>query len=149
MPPEISFHTLCVNLYSCYIYNRPTFSFDVKSTTAFYLLIIYTLAVCKPVFPLLRDELAHIFWEADHIATVHHHHGELHAEEETATATHEEEKEKSPATSKVSEPVSIHVPVQSAFAAPQSVIVENIFGSGNDKAISLPPGKRYPPPKLL
>ena len=65
--------------------------------------------MCKPVLPLVQDELAHIFWKAKHLATVHHHHGDHHAEVEVAAAEHEEDGDKQPATTKTSEPVSVHI----------------------------------------
>ena len=42
--------------------------------------------MCKPILPFIEDELAHLFWKAKHLATVHHHHGDHHAEEEIAKA---------------------------------------------------------------
>ncbi len=50
--------------------------------------------MCKPVIPLVQDKLAHIFWNAHHIATVHNHHGEHHAEEDIAKATQDEQDNK-------------------------------------------------------
>jgi hypothetical protein len=118
----------------------------VKTTIAFYLVILYTLAVCKPVLPLIQDEMAHIFWKAQHIATVHHHHGNHHAEKEIATA-HSEEKDQHPATSKTSEPVSIHVIVQSSYSSPNRFIQKQKFSIpiSNTRTIFL--DKQYPPPK--
>ncbi len=63
----------------------------MRNTTAYYLLIFYTFALCKPVVPLLIDKIAHIFWQTEHIASVHHHHGNHHTEQEIAASAHEEE----------------------------------------------------------
>ena len=119
----------------------------MKTTTALYLLIFYTLALCKPIVPLVQDKLAHIFWKADHIATVHHHHGELHAEEEIAEAAQEEEQDKNPITNKTSEPVSVHIIVQILYNIPPLTIEKLKFAMNisNISIVSL--DKHYPPPK--
>ena len=39
-------------------------------------------ALIKPVSPLISDIVAHTFFEAKHLATVHLHHGEHHLHEE-------------------------------------------------------------------
>ena len=87
----------------------------MKTTAAYYFLVLYTLAVCKPILPFVQDELAHIFWKAKHLATVHHHHGDHHAEKEVAKAAHHEHPDKHPATTKTSEPVSVHIVVETLY----------------------------------
>lgn len=105
------------------------------------------LAMCKPVLPLVWDEMAHLFWKAEHIATVHHHHGDHHAEEESAEAAHEEENDRYPSTTKTSEPVSAHIVVQNNFNIPQPSIVEQQFGVDICKLSKLSLAKHYPPPR--
>ena len=68
----------------------------MKTIAAYCFLLLYTLAMCKPIFPLLQDEFAHIFWKAKHLATVHHHHGDHHAEEEVSEAEHKENSHQQP-----------------------------------------------------
>ncbi len=118
----------------------------MKSSKAYYLLIFYALAMCKPILPLVQDEIAHIFWKAHHISTVHHHHGDHHAEEELTTATHEEQSNKNPA-SKTSEPVSIHLIVQSCYNLPQLPLANQKFGISICMVSTLFLDKHYPPPK--
>ncbi len=79
----------------------------MKSTTAYYLILLYAVAVCKPFLPLVNDFLAHHFWNAAHIETVHHSHGASHVHNELKAAAKEEDKK---ATGNlVSEPVAVHV----------------------------------------
>jgi hypothetical protein len=103
--------------------------------------------MCKPILPLVRDELAHIFWKAKHLATVHHHHGAHHAEEEVAEAEHEENTDKQPARTKISEPVSVHIVVETLYAISQPTIHKQKFAVNiyNVSTVSL--DKYYPPPK--
>jgi hypothetical protein len=119
----------------------------VKSNKAYYLLLLYTLGVCKPILPLLQDELAHIFWNAQHIATVHHHQGEHHAEVEFAEAAHEEENDKHPATGKTSEPVSIHIASLIIFNIHKPLTSKEQYGIIVFNVSNVSPNKYYPPPK--
>ena len=120
----------------------------MKTTLAFFLLTSYLLALCKPVLPLLEDEIAHVFWKARHVATVHHHHGDHHAEKAIAEATHEKEGEGT-ATLKLSEPVSTHLVGQNI---PVIVILspaKEKYYTRIDKSSSLALEKNYPPPRNL
>ena len=119
----------------------------MKSNTAYYLLILYTLALCKPLLPLVQDELAHIFWKAEHISTVHHHHGDHHAEEEIAEAAHEEKNNTNPATSKTSQPVSIHLFNQIIYNIPRLHIEKEKYRITVSNVSTISLDKHYPPPK--
>lgn len=119
----------------------------MKTTAAYYLLLLYIFAICKPVLPLVQDELAHIFWNAEHIATVHHHHGDHHAEDEIAKAAQDEDNNKVPQTSKTTEPVSIHIIVESSYIVPQVFIKKTKFGVRICKESSLSLDKHLPPPR--
>lgn len=103
--------------------------------------------MCKPVLPLVQDKIAHVFWNTQHIATVHHHHGHQHADEEVAQA-HEEEKNKVPATSKTAEPVSIHLISQNSYALPGLITKRQKFATKAYNTSALPVDKHYPPPRV-
>lgn len=104
--------------------------------------------MCKPLLPIIKDEMAHIFWKAHHIATIHHHDGDHHAEEEVATTTHKEESNNHPSATKLVEPVSVHLVVQSDYDLPKPSIKEQEFGAGIYKLFVLSLSKHYPPPKF-
>lgn len=59
----------------------------MKSITAYYFLLIYSIAVLHPVFPLISDFVNHNFSEAIHITAIHSIYGENHAEVEVAKRT--------------------------------------------------------------
>lgn len=103
--------------------------------------------MCKPVLPIVQDAVAHVLWKAEHLATVHHHHGDHHAEHEIATAAHEEEGNQFPSTSKPAEPVSIHIALLSFYPLPPLEIQKQMFGTGVYTISSLSLDKLYPPPK--
>jgi hypothetical protein len=119
----------------------------VKTNAAYCFLLLYTLAMCKPLLPLVQDDFAHIFWKAKHLATVHHHHGDHHAEKEVAEAQHGEEADKHPATAKISEPVSVHIVVDILFSISQLPVNKQQFAASiyNVSTVSL--DKYYPPPR--
>ena len=103
--------------------------------------------MCKPILPLLQDDLAHIFWKAKHLATVHHHHGDHHVEVEIAESEHEENPDKRPATTKTSEPVSVHIVAQMLYGISELSMHKQQFAVTicNFSTVSL--DKYYPPPK--
>ena len=119
----------------------------MKNIDAYFFLLLYSLALCKPVLPLVQDELAHIFWKVEHFATVHHHHGDHHAEEEVAEAEHEENAHKQPATTKTSDTVSVHIVIETIYGISQPTLHNQQFAvdSCNVSTVSL--DKYYPPPK--
>jgi hypothetical protein len=119
----------------------------LKTIAAYYFLLLYTLALCKPIFPLVQDELAHIFWKAEHLATVHHHHGDHHAEEEIAEAEHEENADKLPATAKTSEPVSVHMVEEILYSISQPILRKQQFAVSFCNVFTVSLDKYYPPPK--
>ncbi len=120
----------------------------MKSDIAYYLLILYVLAICKPLMPLVHDVLAHNFWKAQHIATVHNHNGEHHAEEEIAKEMEDEHNNAVPSTSKTSDTVSIHLISESSHIIPQLFVAKNIFETRMDKVYSLILDQPYPPPRF-
>src|SRR5687768_6131959 len=103
--------------------------------------------MCKPILPLIQDDLAHIFWKAKHLATVHHHHGDHHTEVEIAEAQHEEYGDKKPATSKTSEPVSIHMFIEIHYKISQLTISKQQFAVTNCNFSTVSLDTYYPPPK--
>jgi hypothetical protein len=119
----------------------------VKTTAAYFFLLFYTLAICKPILPVVKDNLAHIFWKSKHIATVHLYHGEHHAGEELAEAALEESGEKKPVTSKISEPVSVHTLVDTHYFISRSTIPRERFAVTIYTVSTVSLDKYYPPPK--
>ena len=104
-------------------------------------------AICKPILPLVQDVLAHSFWESKHLATVHHHHGDHHAEEEIAEAEHDEHDEQ-PVTTKISEPVSVHMAAEILCSFSQPIIHRQKFAVKICNFTSVSLDKHYPPPKF-
>ncbi len=119
----------------------------MKQTVAYFLLVVYIIALCKPVLPLLQDGLAHLFWKAQHIGTVHHHHGHHHAEK-TVAATHENKTDSTPANAKSSPPVSAHLAAKVGFRFLQPEAVARNYSSTESCFRTSRPNTPHRPPKL-
>ena len=120
----------------------------MRNLIAYCLLLLYSFAVIKPVLPILKDEMAHIFWKTHHLSTVHHHHGNHHTEKEIAHSAHEEENKENGQVVKIAEPVSLHIVVQSFFSFQPTFLKKQVFGTANDAVAFLCLDIRYPPPKF-
>ncbi len=67
----------------------------MKFTAAYYLLLLYTIAIVRPVVPVISDFFSHTFYEAIHVGTVHAKLGSNHAHELMAKETAENNGNKS------------------------------------------------------
>ena len=118
----------------------------MKSTSAYYLLLFYTFALCKPVLPLIQDKLAHAFQEVHHLSTIHQHQGANHVDSAVAEAAQEQGNGSDSAT-KSAEPVSIHLVVQTLFTIPPLTTEVQIFATTICKVSAVSIDKHDPPPK--
>lgn len=87
----------------------------MKSTTAYYLILLYSIAMCKPIIPVLGDFLAHTLWQEEHLQTVHQEHGKNHVHYELMNAAKNEQKDNEPQSTKLSDNVSVHIPTNYQF----------------------------------
>ena len=78
----------------------------MRFATAYYLLLIYTTVILKPLIPVAEDALFHCFAEAYHVATVHAVEGKDHVEKEMAAAGTDEASSKKQLADKAEQ--SIH-----------------------------------------
>lgn len=89
----------------------------MKTIVAYYFIIFYSVAVCKPVLPLITDYLGHTLWHQKHINTVHHDNGDNHVHYELV-GTQEDKKENYSTNVKSSDPVSVHLASESNTLLP-------------------------------
>ncbi len=54
----------------------------MRWTIAYYLILLYTTVMVKPLIPITSDTLSHLFSETEHIATIHAKYGAHHLEKE-------------------------------------------------------------------
>jgi hypothetical protein len=100
------------------------------------------------MLPLLQDMTAHVFWKAEHIATVHHHYGNHHANEEINAAAQEKDNERIPKAAKIVDPVSVHITVQNVFVHPCRSMNEREYSPDFCYRIGPSLEKNFPPPRF-
>ena len=125
----------------------------MKSATAYYLLLIYLASTCKPLSVWLSDVVAHLFFEQEHITTVHRQHGKNHVHYQVAKTAGEEDPAKGSAPVKVID--EIYLPVQYHFQAHRFRVGVSYNGYSSaylpfiSLSIQLPPPKALRPDVLL
>ena len=96
----------------------------MKSTVAYYLIILYSIAVCKPVLPIVTDFLGHTFWSQKHITTVHNENGKDHLHYELLDAKDDGENSSSP-NIKSTDPVSVHISFEEGILSTHNIPVSH------------------------
>ena len=80
----------------------------MKTKVATLLCVCYVALLVQPVAPLFADALAHVFWNSEHIATVHYENGSYHVHVEVKKASENSDAGSSPAKNGVQE-IGAHV----------------------------------------
>lgn len=119
----------------------------MKSTAAHYLLLIYFIAMCKPVLPLINDFLAHTFWKTEHIVRVHHKNGKDHLHYELKKVSDQNNDDSNSPAPKTSESVSVHILLQNNYDFSHSILSEQNYLSGSYSLLSTVLEMNFPPPK--
>ena len=120
----------------------------MKKTIAIVLICCYSMALLKPLFPLVADFMAHTFWEPEHMATVHYENGQYHVHVEMKNAGDKQDSPVQPGSSKKgADEVNIfHLQAEKTNCAltpltsstPLS-FKENKFPSAADLSVASPP----------
>jgi len=79
----------------------------MKKITSYLLLLIYANGLFASVTPLVNDAFAHMFWRAEHMATVHCVNGQYHVHYELYKAGNTDSKKNNAAKS--DEVFSLHI----------------------------------------
>lgn len=121
----------------------------MRFSIAYYLLLLYTMVMFKPLVPLVCDAWGHTFAEARHIASVHAKYGAHHLEKQLA-ATEQEGNGKTETNIKSFDTAPFHY----AAAQAQAIVVYKpvkkqyrLFQQGN--LSSTPSCIVVPPPELM
>ena len=121
----------------------------MKFAIAYYLLLIYTTVILKPLIPVAEDALFHCFAEAYHVATVHAIYGNNHVDIALADDA-KDDSNKNQSASKAGEQDTVHISIKEQ--TPAFVIKiqpEKIFIHTADKPCTIFILKNIPPPKFL
>lgn len=93
----------------------------MKKVIAYYLLLLYSLAVVKPVAPFVCDAIAHAFSEAAHISAVHMIYGSNHAKMEAERQATDEPAGKQQSKSNFNDEFQVHL-LQQVVSLPPSMV---------------------------
>lgn len=122
-------------------------SLSPKELMAYCLIIVYLFATCKPVLPVIADVLAHSFWEANHIESVHHTHGANHLHIEIAKAENHEESGQNNTALKFSEPLALHLAAIITYNFSRNAAGEPYLPASSSRLYNTQLESNYPPPK--
>jgi hypothetical protein len=87
----------------------------MKKQVAILLLLCYSLALVKPLAPVLSDLLAHSFWKSEHVATVHFENGKYHVHLDMQKAGKEEQQNDPKKTSEKNDLVHLNPSAEPVF----------------------------------
>lgn len=115
---------------------------------AWILLIAYALLLVKPAMPVLIDDMAHTFWNEQHMLTVHEVNGAFHMHNDMAKAEKQEkQKHATEANADTHDCIIEDVPLITLDLVQFATVIEyNLFRSS---IISAAQFFDYPPPRFL
>ena len=117
----------------------------MKKITSHILLFIYISSLLSPIFPIMSDVVAHTFWRAQHLATVHCVNGKYHVHYELYKAGKSESKANT--SVKSDETISIHI--QPALKTLQFSFSQEVIQMREGFCLEKPyVGISSPPPKV-
>jgi hypothetical protein len=88
----------------------------MKKLTTVILLVCYAMALIRPITPVIGDVIAHTFWRAQHMATVHFENGQYHVHYALQAQGKEDYGNKKSPSVKANETLDTHIVVNNEFA---------------------------------
>ena len=119
----------------------------MKKITTVILLVCYAMALIKPITPVIGDILAHTFWRAQHMATVHFENGKYHVHYALQAAAKEDNGNKKSSSVKVDETLDIHLVVNNQIVLANNSNMRTITSYDLGHYSSAFPNRDAPPPK--
>jgi hypothetical protein len=111
---------------------------------------MYVTSFLNPVIPVFKDLAAHLFWKAEHMASVHFENGTYHVHAELAEAAQKEESKSpttTPSNNKSVEMLADHILTDSCMLNPVEFDVPTYFISLSGKISSAYLSRFGPPPE--
>lgn len=121
----------------------------VKKSAIFILLVFYIAVQLKPLTVFVKDAVAHTFFNARHIATVHFENGSYHIHKELKVLNYEDlgTPQKAASSQRINELISTEIELESliTFVTPE-ILVPALFHNQLDLStghsrITIPPPK--------
>lgn len=119
----------------------------MKQVALYIVLACYSLLMLKPVTPYISDAIAHVFFYAQHMATVHYQDGKFHVHREVIDIAKKTASDKETNALKKNNTVTDHILVQQRENE-QLPDLKNIFEfSALEKLACNHLAGDYPPPR--
>ena len=122
----------------------------VKKAFIYITLFFYVTVQLKPLVVILEDVVAHTFYKAQHMATIHFENGAYHLHTELNTIAEEDSKksqQNAPSSAKADESISVHVKEEFNFKPADHQLVSVLVFSQKQDLVSPFIKKSSPPPK--
>jgi hypothetical protein len=84
-------------------------NYSHRTIISFYLILVYSSLILKPVLPIVNDSLSHVFALAKHLATVHAVYGANHVQLEIVETNKPGEKSKTQNPYRAGDSVPLHI----------------------------------------
>ena len=121
----------------------------MKRIPLYILLLSYSALMLKPVSPYISDTIAHIFYFAQHMATVHYENGKFHVHKEVIDVAKEEAAPKDQTSSKKDNSISDHLATTNNHALPYTPAVFFQSMLTNGLPDPLPQAAEPPPDRVI
>lgn len=128
--------------------NADPFSLATMKIFLLYLLFfVYTSQLVKPIFPYVKDSLAHIFWYAKHASTVHFENGKYHMHAEAMKEVQATNTDKTVPQNKKATDLSEHINSEVWYRYTIKSFLPSFDSSHNDSILDCFIDKDYLPPR--
>lgn len=118
----------------------------MKRATTYLLLFVYSIALLKPISPIVNDFISHTFWKMEHMATVHFENGKYHLHNELSAAGNEDHSTKKQGTISPDE-LSLHITSLTTFQFTDNKGSTSAFRSITSSLVYYLLEKDSPPPR--
>jgi hypothetical protein len=115
----------------------------IKKAFIMMMLCIYAFGLIKPVLPLMKDAIAHTFFKASHMSTVHYENGKYHLHMELSDEVKKSESKQNPVFSNY-ETLAFHVKSETLIFKPFFKVISEI----NSPYINISTDVNIPAPLL-
>ena len=119
----------------------------MKKLILYILLLSYTIVVLKPVLPYVGDVIGHVFFYAQHMATVHIENGKMHIHKEIMDNAKKEASQKELPSAKKENSANDHISLQQKESIPDTRLKKlYLIPFTSALLYNYLPGE-YPPPR--
>ena len=102
----------------------------------------------KPVLPYVSDKIAHVFWYAQHMATVHYLDGKFHVHKEMMEEAKKNNNDKNPYSQKKEQSQNEHLVADIKPLRLNHLLIKEYFFNSSPALLPVHLKADYPPPRV-